>query len=142
MGKARKRARWERPVLGAALAGTAGAALGHAWTGEAPWWWVGAVSVLAGALAALSAHYRQLEEPRKRRVPSRPAPYLGELLLHKKWINEFQLGNALVRQHYSKRPLGQILVEMKAITPVQLAEALEEQKQLGYARLGPVAGRR
>jgi hypothetical protein len=127
---------WERVGLGTALAATAGAAFGHAWSVvDREWWWVGAMTALAGALAVLAAHHGQPEPPRKRKAPPRPAPYLGELLLEKKWINEFQLGNALVRQHYTKRPLGQILVEMQAITPAQLAEALEEQKKLGALRV-------
>jgi hypothetical protein len=93
------------------------------------------MTALAGALAALAAHHGQPEPPRKHKAPPKPAPYLGELLLEKKWINEFQLGNALLRQHYTKTPIGQILVEMKAISPMQLAEALQEQRKLGVLRV-------
>jgi hypothetical protein len=49
---------WGRVVLGFILSTTGGAAFGHAWTVQATtWWWLGAVSALAGALLLLSAAY-------------------------------------------------------------------------------------
>ncbi len=45
-------------VIGSVLAATGGAAFGHAWTVQvATWWWVGGISLLAGALVLLSAVY-------------------------------------------------------------------------------------
>ena len=47
-----------RVVIGSVLAATGGAAFGHAWTVQvATWWWVGAISLLGGALVLLSAVY-------------------------------------------------------------------------------------
>jgi hypothetical protein len=49
---------WGRVVLGFLLSAIGGVAFGHAWTVQvATWWWVGAVSLLAGALLLLSVVY-------------------------------------------------------------------------------------
>ena len=49
---------WSRVVVGFLLSATGGAAFGHAWTVQvAAWWWLGAVSLLAGGLLLLSAAY-------------------------------------------------------------------------------------
>jgi hypothetical protein len=62
------------------------------------------------------------------------APRLGELLVHKHgWVTEKVLARALVRQRRHGGRLGDILVEMRAITPEQLAKALLVQRpELGH----------
>jgi hypothetical protein len=57
-GASRVNVVWGKVVLGFILSTTGGAAFGHAWTVQATtWWWLGAVSALAGALLLLSAAY-------------------------------------------------------------------------------------
>jgi hypothetical protein len=53
------------------------------------------------------------------------------MLREKGWIREEQLAEALARQRESKQLLGEILVEMRAITRSQLVEVLQEQLQGG-----------
>ena len=49
---------WGRVVVGFILSTAGGVAFGHAWTVQvATWWWVGAISLLAGVLLLLSAAY-------------------------------------------------------------------------------------
>jgi hypothetical protein len=49
---------WGRVILGFVLSATGGAAFGHAWTAQiATWWWLGGISLLAGALMLLSVAY-------------------------------------------------------------------------------------
>ncbi len=49
---------WGRVIVGFLLSATGGAAFGHAWTVQvAAWWWLGAISLLAGALLLLSVAY-------------------------------------------------------------------------------------
>jgi hypothetical protein len=115
-----------RFVLGVTLAATGGAVFGFAWaSGNTGWWWVGALTVLSGALVILSG--MQLRRDLAAASIVTPSMLLGELLITKQWITDGQLANALVRHHYTKRPIGQILVEMGAITPIQLADALRQQ---------------
>jgi len=114
--------RWERLALGFLLATAGGVVLGHAWaTRGAAWWWVGSLSLLGGILLILSGAYASRREPPQGKLS------LGELVIRKGWVTEKQLADALVRQHYSDDRLGRVLVEMKLITPAQLAQALQEQ---------------
>jgi hypothetical protein len=49
---------WGRVIVGFILSATGGAAFGHAWTAHAAtWWWLGAMSLLAGGLLLLSVAY-------------------------------------------------------------------------------------
>jgi len=122
----KRRYRWGRLGFGLGLAACAGLVFGHAWTLQsAAWWWVGGASLLSGLLLVLSGILARGHLPRG------PAPFLGDLLVFKGWVSDAQIADALVRQHHTKQPLGQILVGMKAITPSQLAQALEEQLTYG-----------
>jgi hypothetical protein len=104
------------------MAAMAGLVFGHAWTLQAAaWWWVGAATLSSGMLLILSGMFARGALPRG------PAPFLGDMLVFKGWVTDGQLADALVRQHHTGRPLGRILVEMKLISPSQLAQALEEQ---------------
>ena len=124
--KRRYRWGWGRLGFGLGLAACAGVVFGYAWTLQSTtWWWVGAATLLSGLLLVLSGILARGHLPRG------PAPFLGELLVFKGWITDGQLADALVRQHHTHAPLGQILVEMKAITPSQLGQALEEQISYG-----------
>jgi len=136
---------WARVVVGLILAGVGGVVFGHAWTREyAPFWWVGAITLLAGCLLVLSGLYAR----------SRPAgvtpeiamreglaegeeplvPLLGALLIYKyQRITRRHLNEALEQQHKereNRRRLGEILLEMGAITRSQLEEALEFQRSV------------
>ena len=54
---------------------------------------------------------------------------IGELLLRKGEIDRRQLNQALVAQRISHKLLGEVLVELGAITMPALYAALEEQRQ-------------
>ena len=56
-----------------------------------------------------------------------PGRRVGDVLIAKGLVNEFQLSRALARQRQSGRRLGEILVEDGAITWFDLAMALAEQ---------------
>jgi chromosome segregation ATPase len=58
---------------------------------------------------------------------SAPGRRVGDVLIAKGLVNEFQLSRALGRQRHSGRRLGEILVEDGAITWFDLAMALAEQ---------------
>jgi hypothetical protein len=134
---------WGRVVVGLVLAGTGGVAFGHAWTREyAPLWWVGAITLLVGSLLVLSGLYARSrpagilpeivmrQDTMERQEPL--VPLLGALLLYKyQRITQKQLNDALEQQHkerQDRRKLGEILLEMGAITKPQLEEALEHQR--------------
>lgn len=136
---------WGRIVVGLLLASVGGVAFGHAWTAEnTSLWWVGAISLLTGALLVLSGFYarsypsnheelptapNEAEEPKERLVP-----LLGALLIYKfRWITQQQLNEALHKQQEkgsSKHFLGEILVSLGFITNEQLEVALHYQKSL------------
>ena len=104
------------------MAAIAGLVFGHAWTLQAAaWWWIGAATLSSGTLLVLSGVFA------RGTLPKGAAPFLGDLLVFKGWVTDGQLADALVRQHHTGRPLGRILVEMKLLSPSQLAQALEEQ---------------
>ena len=120
------RCRWCRLGFGLGLAATAGVVFGQAWTLQAAaWWWVGAATLSSGTLLILSGILT------RGHLPKGPAPFLGDLLVFKGWISDRQLADALVRQHHTREPLGRLLVQMKMITPSQLAQALQEQLSYG-----------
>jgi len=57
------------------------------------------------------------------------APRLGEVLVHRyHWVTEEELRQALARQRFSGRRVGEILVAMGAISSKQLMQALIEQR--------------
>jgi MFS family permease len=119
----RKHWRWDRLGLGLALAALSGAVFGYAWTASrAGWRWVGALTLLCGVLFILSGVYARSRPPGTRVLP------LGDLLIEKGWITENQLADALARHHHMGGRFGQVLVEMKLITPSQLARALQDQQ--------------
>ncbi len=135
---------WGRVAVGLMLATVGGVAFGYAWTAEeTPLWWVGAISLLTGALLVLSGFYARSypsgldattpTEESKEEV-ERLVPLLGALLLYKyRWITQQQLNQALNKQKEEgegKRRLGEILVDMGALTTQQLEEALQYQKSL------------
>ncbi len=136
---------WGRIVVGLLLATVGGVAFGYAWTAEdTPLWWVGAISLLTGALLVLSGLYARsypsgLDESSAAPEESaeeveRLVPLLGALLLYKyHWITQQQLNQALRQQREEgegKRLLGEILVSMGALTAQQLEEALKYQQSL------------
>lgn len=55
---------------------------------------------------------------------------LGNILLRKGYVTRNQLDAAVDRQLATAPPLGKILVDMGAISPAQLEEALYEQRRL------------
>lgn len=132
---------WARVILGIVLAATGGLAFGHAWSSEsAPWWAVGGITLLAGALLVLSGVYARSHPPRVTAsvvVEEEPAesqepqlPLLGALLVYKyHLITRTQLDEALREQRRTKprRRLGEILVLKGLITVGELEEALAFQ---------------
>lgn len=146
---------WGRVVMGLILAGVAGVAFGHAWTRVyAPYWWVGAISLLTGSLLVLSGLYARSRPPGA--VPEivmregvtdgeQPlVPLLGALLVYKyQRITQKQLNEALEQQHREgehRRRLGEILVAMGAITESHLEEALEFQRSVLREKMAKQAG--
>ncbi len=135
---------WGRVLVGLILATVGGVVFGHAWTREyAPFWWVGAISLLTGILLVLSALYARSRPPgvtpevlmREELAEGREplVPLLGALLLYKfQRITQRQLNESLARQRKQagkdRRRVGEILLAMGAITPGQLVEALEHQR--------------
>ncbi len=141
---------WGRVVVGLALATVGGVAFGHAWTQEdAPLWWIGAISLVTGALLALSGFYARSRPPgvaadvvvRAEPVGDREplVPLLGAILVYKyRWITQQQLNYALERQRTEGpgRPrLGEILLDIGALSPSQLDQALEHQRTLLQERV-------
>lgn len=66
--------------------------------------------------------------------PAEPAPRLGELLVSEGLVSKGQILDALNRQQHQpepKQPLGEILVQAKAITEKALDQALQKQDKLG-----------
>ncbi len=63
-------------------------------------------------------------------------PLLGQLLLAHRMVTPDELREALCRQQESGGLLGEILVEMGALTTAQLDYALEEQQRLGAGTRG------
>ena len=59
--------------------------------------------------------------------PTQPTKRIGEILLEKGLISRNQLDQALARQRASKEFLGEILVQLGAIRPEVLLDALSEQ---------------
>lgn len=146
---------WGRVVMGLILAGVAGLAFGHAWTREyEPYWWVGAISLLAGSLLVLSGLYARSRPPGAApEIAMREGvtdteqplvPLLGALLVYKyQRITQKQLNEALAQQHREgehRRRLGEILVAMAAITESQLEEALEFQRSVLREKMAKQAG--
>ena len=136
---------WGRVAAGLTLAALGGVVFGHAWTRDyAPLWWVGAMTVLAGALLVLSGLYaRSRPSDLKPRTAVRGdafheqeplVPLLGALLVYKyQWVTQEQLSQALAQQHAEKekkRRLGEILVALGAVTEPQLEEALAHQRSV------------
>lgn len=71
------------------------------------------------------------------------APQLGEILLHRRYLNEQSLDLALKQQVYKKESLGEILLKQHLIDPWSLENALVEQIRIKLAhapkiRLGQV----
>jgi len=117
-----KRVKWDRLASGLALAAAAGTVFGHVWTlSDVAWWWVGSLTLLCGTLLIISSFFA------RGFLTKRVAPPLGEMLLTKGLITEVQLGQALARQHRYGGTIGQILVEMKLVSPVELTRVLQEQ---------------
>lgn len=135
---------WGRVTIGLAMAAVGGIAFGHAWTHEsAPAWWVGAITLLTGALLVLSGLYARsrpagvspevvLPDEAATNEHEPLVPLLGALLVYKyQRISHRQLNDALEQQRKEgskdHRRLGEILVATGAITPAQLQEALDFQ---------------
>ncbi len=70
------------------------------------------------------AHHEPVSEPTPE--PSRRTP-LGRLLVDKGLLSEAVLDQALARQRETGGSLGQILVELGAVSPQNLARTLTEQ---------------
>lgn len=133
---------WGRVVVGLLLAATGGVAFGYAWTREyTPLWWVGAITLLVGALLLLSVRYTRTQPAgvvQHIAVPLAPTeepepvvPLLGAVLVYKyQRISHEQLNQALEQQRRETQPrrrLGEILLAMGVITRSQLEEALAYQ---------------
>ncbi len=140
---------WGRVVVGLVLAGTGGAAFGHAWTTEnTPMWWVGGITLLVGILFVLSGIYARshprstpqpilVEEPAAAREPL--VPLLGAILVYKyQYITQKQLQQALSEQGRTepRRRLGEVLLLKGLMTAAQLEEALAFQ-QAAAGEVGP-----
>lgn len=79
----------------------------------------------------------QLEESLRKQTER--VKYLGEILLEAGYITEEQLQSALhVQQENQKKKLGQILVELKYISPNDICIALATQLYLPWADLSAV----
>jgi len=142
---------WGRVLVGLALAGAGGAAFGHAWTNEsAPWWGIGATTLMVGILLVLSTVYARSRLPNtvpRVAVPEEPVqsqepllPLLGALLVYKyRLVSQAQLQEALAEQQKTKprRRLGEILVLKGMITVSQLEKALEFQRSYLDERPAP-----
>jgi MSHA biogenesis protein MshE len=86
--------------------------------------------------AIREAQHEPVDEPAPE-LPRR-AP-LGRLLVEKGLLSEDVLEQALERQRENGRPLGQILVELDAVSPQNLARTLTEQHGFDFA--GPLRAR-
>ena len=76
----------------------------------------------------------RVDEPTPEPPPELPHKALiGRLLVDKGLISEAVLDQALVRQRESGGPLGQILVELGAVSPQNLARTLTEQHGFDFA---------
>ncbi len=64
---------------------------------------------------------------------SQPRAQLGRLLVGKGLLSEAVLEHALEQQGENGRPLGQILIELGAISPQSLTRALTEQTGFDYS---------
>src|SRR3989304_8189761 len=62
-------------------------------------------------------------------------PRLGEILLKTGQLREADLRNALEHQRRSRKPLGEILVQLKLVSEENLGEALSQQHNLPFVRL-------
>src|SRR3990172_12148455 len=62
---------------------------------------------------------------------------LGELLVSSNAITQEQLAAALQKQKDSGKKLGQILIEMKLVTPEVIAETLSHQLGMPHVWLRP-----
>jgi len=76
------------------------------------------------------AHHEPVSEPTPE--PSRRTP-LGRLLVDKGLLSEAVLDQALARQRETGGSLGQILVELGAVSPQNLARTLTEQHGFDFA---------
>jgi hypothetical protein len=136
---------WGRVTAGLMLAAVSGLAFGHAWTRQyTSLWWLNAMTMLAGALLVLSGLYARSRPPgviphimmeEELSEGQQPlVPLLGALLAYKyKRITQKQLNEALERQQkerQNRRRLGEILVQMGAITRPELEEALKDQRSV------------
>jgi len=141
---------WARVVMGLILGAVGGVAFGHAWTNSsAPWWWVGAISLLGGVLLLLSGLYARSRPPGvtpdilvPEAVQSEQelvVPLLGALFIYKyQCLSHRQLNEALQEQRQqgaNRRRIGQILLDRGAITNAQLDTALEHQRALVQEKL-------
>lgn len=136
---------WARVVTGLIMGAAGGIAFGHAWTSESgPWWWVGAMSVTTGMLLVLSGLYARSRPPgvtpefvARAEMPSAQeplVPLLGALLVYKyQRISHEQLEDALELQQAQRgrwRLIGEILVDMGAVTQADVEAALTYQREL------------
>jgi hypothetical protein len=141
---------WARVVMGLILGALGGVAFGHAWTNSsAPWWWVGAISLLGGVLLLLSGLYARSRPPgvtpdivvreAAQSEQELVVPLLGALLIYKyQCLSHRQLDEALQEQRQqgpNRRLIGQILVDRGVITTAQLDTALEHQRTLVQEKL-------
>lgn len=68
-------------------------------------------------------------------TPERPTKRLGEMLVERGLITPLQLEQALAEQRSTKEFLGAILVRLKLIRPDVLLKALSEQSGIPYESL-------
>jgi hypothetical protein len=88
------------------------------------------LAVAAGVVILLPAGPRPRHAERRRQTVMggrQSALRLGEMLMNYGLLSEADLRKALSRQQKSGKRLGQVMLQMKLITPHQLLEVVEEQ---------------
>jgi hypothetical protein len=91
----------------------------------------GVLAFLLGALTVVAARPR----PRRSQAGAdtaavwdpTAAPLLGEMLVSRRLISKEVLASALEQKRFTTKRLGEVLLEMGAVTHAQLARTLEEQ---------------
>jgi len=131
--------RWSRLVTGLALAAASGLVLGGAWAvADGLRWWAGGLMLLTGVLFSLSAFHAPQEvsrglpsaPPRERLQTQAAVPLLGEMLVSQAMVSGDHLRKALESQRGTRKRVGEILVQMGAISQGELARVLDEQGAL------------
>jgi hypothetical protein len=119
-------------LLGAVLFAFGGLLIASAsYEGDALTCLTGILSFVLAALTTVAARPRplrsQAEADSTTVWDTAAAPRLGEMLVSRRLISKEALASALEQKRGTTKLLGQVLVEMGAVTHAQLVEILEEQ---------------